>query len=238
MTDRPRIRDVGIKDARGILGALIDDVIENGDVVYITRSSKRVAELVAAERPSNLYGRIFPSHLPSEADVPRGLENGIKLIAYLRARDPLKAPPIDRPLDTPPRALTGELMTLATTLMPSKAALEQLGEDSAKEYRSLPFEIIDQAVIREEMDPVVAPLLVGGLSVITYLDQVPIDWRNTLRIPVGPTETMAWALTCQFLAEFMDDDRGEGAAESAMFDIHEKLVGAAAAEQDSQPPTP
>ncbi|WIM99919.1 type II toxin-antitoxin system Phd/YefM family antitoxin [Actinoplanes oblitus] len=212
--------------ARGNLPKLVDRAA-SGEWITILRHGKPVAKLTPPTAQKwREYAEVFPAGLTTEVQVPGDLWQALQLITAIRAgAAELKAHGRRSP-GSSPRALVGALMSMAYCLLKTPAELDEIAkenEDETNDYRDLPWQIVRRAVSAGMMDALVAPLVMGGLTEIILVGESAADWRNTIGVPVGPHELVAWLQVCRILADLTDEEEGEGAADAIMFDFQEEV---------------
>ncbi|MFH0519504.1 type II toxin-antitoxin system Phd/YefM family antitoxin [Streptomyces sp. M41] len=220
--------EVGIREARANLRGLIDQVEQDGAVVYLTRNGRRAAALVA---PS-----FEPSADSPKIWVPRSTRKAIGLVeAMMTSNSGLM--PADILEELKERSeLVGELAILITVLYAPFGQLSSDGdvfvfpmkdEESEAERRISLEELIMPKLFRERHGSESytgegIPIVAGGLWALQMGEDLH-GWRNSIDVPISWDELMTWVSATLFLADFVNAILGDGAAQEIMYGSDEWL---------------
>ncbi|MFF7754117.1 type II toxin-antitoxin system Phd/YefM family antitoxin [Streptomyces sp. NPDC007971] len=220
--------EVGIREARANLRDLIDQVEQDGAVVYLTRNGRRAAALVA------------PSFEP-RADspkiwVPRSTRKAIGLVEAMLTSNSGLMPDILEDLKQRSGELVGELAILITVLYAPFGQLSTDGdvfvfpmkdEGSEVDRRISLEELIMPNLFRERHGSELytgagIPIIAGALWALQMGEDIH-EWRNSIDVPIGWDEMMTWISATVLLADFVNTILGDGAAQEVMYGSDEWL---------------
>ncbi|MFF4550422.1 type II toxin-antitoxin system Phd/YefM family antitoxin [Streptomyces sp. NPDC001435] len=221
-------REVKIREFRGKLASLINEVTKDGTVVYLTRRGERVAALVGPSFENRTGDSVEP------AKSPGSVRRATQLIESMLTDDVELLPDPSRVLWKYKGEVVGELAVLALFLyhsLPEKleniySSLSRDGGDESGTCISLSELIIPKVVGSigggELFDGATIPVVSGALWAL-QLGQSPREWRNSLASPVDTNELMTWIHAIYYLAVAINSAFGDGTAERLMYEADEVL---------------
>ncbi|GAA0239541.1 hypothetical protein GCM10010492_43410 [Saccharothrix mutabilis subsp. mutabilis] len=214
--------EIGIREARMRLPALLSTVESGSHVVHVTRRGKRVSALVSPDVAESIVA-VRGARGPV---IPGDIAGAIKLVEALMAEDEARAPSIDTK-ETRREALVGACLTLVDIMLPDPVLNEgelEVDLDEGGQETKYVADFLVRSLYRHPHVRTAAleaiPLIAGSIWA-AQVQGSAAEHRLTIPAEVSIGECYGWVIALWQLCRLINAVCGDGAAEELMYTIEE-----------------